>query len=160
MSVALRDEAAVTRFAGDCGRAWRAAGVDRFVAGLSGDLGAGKTTWVRALLRGLGHDGRVPSPTYTLLERYEFDGLTVVHLDLYRLAAPDELEYLGLRDWLGAARTWILAEWPERGGRWAETLDLRIGFAIAGSEGRELTLTPQTAAGRRAIDALEPPDFK
>jgi tRNA threonylcarbamoyladenosine biosynthesis protein TsaE len=156
----LPSELRLREAAAACAASWRAAGIGRLVAGLSGDLGAGKTTWVRALLRSLGHAGRVPSPTYTLLERYDLDGLTVVHLDLYRLADPGELEFLGLRDWLAAERTWLFAEWPERGGRWVDTLDLQIQLEITGPESRRLAFTAGSAAGRKAIDALSVENFK
>lgn len=159
MNLDLASEAALGRAAGSCGGAWREAGLDHLVIGLSGDLGAGKTSWVRALLRQLGHTGRVPSPTYTLLERYVLDGITIVHLDLYRLAAPDELEFLGLRDWLAEPDTWLLAEWPERGGSWAGTLDLIIEFAITGADSRRLRFVPHTAAGRAAVDCIAGKNF-
>ena len=81
---------------------------------LSGELGAGKTTFVRAMLRSLGVQGAVKSPTYALIESYEVDLGTVVHLDLYRLEDPAELEYLGFRDLLEEAAL-MLVEWPERG---------------------------------------------
>jgi tRNA threonylcarbamoyladenosine biosynthesis protein TsaE len=118
----LDSEDALKGLAGTIGRAWAAApGVGALLVGLEGDLGAGKTTWVRGMLEGLGYTGRVPSPTYTLLEHYTFDGLDVVHVDLYRLGAgeadPDargEVEALGLRDWLDRDRCWLLVEWPRR----------------------------------------------
>lgn len=81
---------------------------------LHGPLGAGKTTLVRGLLEGLGHRGRVPSPTYTLAETYALPGgPRITHLDLYRLADPDELEFIGWRDWLVEPGL-LLVEWPDR----------------------------------------------
>ena len=119
--------------------------------GLRGDLGTGKTTWVRALLRGLGYTGRVPSPTYTLLEHYAVGDRDVLHLDLYRLGSEDELENLGIRDWLGRPRAWLLVEWPERAPRLAAGCDLLLDFAFAPQLGRNVTFTPQTTAGVAAL---------
>jgi tRNA threonylcarbamoyladenosine biosynthesis protein TsaE len=81
---------------------------------LSGDLGAGKTTFARGFLRARGFEGAVRSPTYTLLECYELGGLTLVHLDLYRLRDSAELDGLGLRDLALPGHVWLV-EWPERG---------------------------------------------
>lgn len=81
---------------------------------LTGDLGAGKTTLARGFLRQRGRTGPVKSPTYTLLESYDFPDLAVVHLDLYRLQEPSELDALGLRDMDRAGTVWLV-EWPERG---------------------------------------------
>ena len=75
----LGSESAFAELAGECARAWRAAHAWPLVLGLTGDLGSGKTTWVRAMSRGLGYEGRVPSPTYTLLEHYPCGELTLVH---------------------------------------------------------------------------------
>ena len=110
---------------------------------LTGDLGTGKTTLTRGILRGLGYAGPVRSPTYTLVESYALPTLELHHFDLYRLGDPDELEYLGLRDLLGATTIWII-EWPERGAGWLPAPDLRIQLTHQGT-GRHLTLTALTA---------------
>jgi len=102
---------------------------------LRGDLGAGKTTLVRGLLRGLGYQGAVRSPTYTLIEPYETVEPPVVHLDLYRLADPEELDYLGLRDLLEDPGL-ILVEWPERGAGALPPADLELQIADAGERRR------------------------
>ena len=81
---------------------------------LSGDLGVGKTTLVRGLLRAMGYEGRVKSPSYGLIESYELEGLSVHHLDLYRLGHPEEIEYLGIADLLDT-NSLLLVEWAEKG---------------------------------------------
>ena len=92
---------------------------------LTGDLGAGKTTLTRGFLRSLGIVGAVRSPTYTLVEIYETSMLTALHLDLYRLADPAELDNLGLREWAGAGHVWLV-EWPERGANKLPAADLVV----------------------------------
>lgn len=130
----------------------------RWLIALRGELGAGKTTLVRGLLRGLGHEGRVRSPTYTLIEPYRLRGRDVLHLDLYRLADPGELEYLGLSDLL-TAESVALVEWPERGGGLLPAPDLviELGFpaAAAGADpGRTVDLTASEPAGQALVEAL------
>jgi tRNA threonylcarbamoyladenosine biosynthesis protein TsaE len=112
---------------------------------LHGDLGAGKTTLARGFLRALGYEQVVRSPTYTLVETYDFDALTVVHADLYRLQDPDEFEALGLRDLSTAGHVWLI-EWPERAGRWLPAADLHIMLAAERS-GHTVELRAATAAG-------------
>lgn len=120
--------------------------------GLEGELGAGKTALARATLIALGHTGVVVSPTYTLLESYAVAGRWLHHLDLYRLADPEELEFIGLRE-LDAQRDWFMIEWPVRGAGHLPALDLNLVLRYAGS-GRQAQLQPQSVAGSAFIRAL------
>jgi tRNA threonylcarbamoyladenosine biosynthesis protein TsaE len=150
----LDSEQAFAELASRCARALHAAGAWPLVLGLRGDLGSGKTTWARAMLQGLGFRGRVPSPTYTLLEQYVCDGLTIVHLDLYRLRGDEELEHLGLRDWLAEPLCWIVVEWPERAPRLAERCDLTFEFAVTPAGGRRVAAGAGTVLGIEALTAI------
>ncbi|HET6396327.1 MAG TPA: tRNA (adenosine(37)-N6)-threonylcarbamoyltransferase complex ATPase subunit type 1 TsaE [Pseudoxanthomonas sp.] len=118
---------------------------------LQGDLGAGKSTLARALLRALGVQGPIRSPTYTLVERYPVPGGEAWHLDLYRIGDAAELDFLGLDE--GSACLWLV-EWPERGAAALPAPDLRIRLAQAG-DGREARLEPESGAGRDWLAALE-----
>jgi tRNA threonylcarbamoyladenosine biosynthesis protein TsaE len=103
---------------------------------LRGELGSGKSTFARGVLRALGVQGPIKSPSYTLLENYELPTITAVHLDLYRLLDPEELEHLGLPDYHRPGFLWLV-EWPERGvGRLPEA-DLQFQFSI-GSDGHRI----------------------
>ncbi len=119
---------------------------------LHGDLGAGKTTLVRGFLRALGYAGAVKSPTYTLLEPYLIGELPVYHLDLYRLAAPGELEYLGIRDLL-EQRAVLLVEWPEQGVGELPEPDLTVDIEYR-DEGRRLCIAAATPRGEEILTLL------
>jgi tRNA threonylcarbamoyladenosine biosynthesis protein TsaE len=123
---------------GRLAQAIRDRGIEALVIYLIGDLGAGKTTFARGFLRGLGHEGRVPSPTYTLIEPYELAGYAVSHIDLYRLQSPGEAGALALEE-LGGCGTIMLIEWPEKGGSSVPPADLEIRLEI-GPRGRTLGL--------------------
>jgi len=135
------------------GAALAAALPEALLVALEGPLGAGKTSLVRACLRGLGHRGPVRSPTYTLIEPYQCAGRRVFHLDLYRLAEPEELEYIGVRD-IFAEPAVVLVEWPERGADALPAADLRIRLSLAG-QARAVRAEAETEAGERVNALLE-----
>jgi tRNA threonylcarbamoyladenosine biosynthesis protein TsaE len=120
---------------------------------LEGDLGAGKTTLTRGILRGLGYQGRVKSPTYTLLEPYELDGISCYHFDLYRLSEPEELEFLGIEDLL-SEQSLFLVEWPERGKGVLPAADCVIHIAYQGDR-RQIRFSPNTEAWVQIINNLQ-----
>jgi len=126
---------------------------DGGVVFLRGELGAGKTTFARALLRALGVGERVKSPTYSLLERYAVNGRDAFHLDLYRIADAGELEWLGL-DELDPPEAIVLVEWPERGLGALPAPDLEVALEHEG-EGRRGYLTPVSERGRRWMAVME-----
>ena len=127
--------------------------LDGGVVFLRGELGAGKTTFARALLRALGVGERVKSPTYSLLERYVVNGHDAFHLDLYRIADAAELEWLGV-DELDAPETLVLVEWPERGRGGLPAPDLEITLEHQ-DPGRRAYLSPASERGRRWLAGLE-----
>jgi tRNA threonylcarbamoyladenosine biosynthesis protein TsaE len=126
--------------------------VEPLLIGLSGELGAGKTTLVGGLLEALGHAGPVRSPTYALIEPYRLADRDVYHCDLYRLRDPDELEDLGLRDLL-TARSVLLIEWPERAGDRLRAPDfsLRLDYSATG---REVHVTTASVVGQAILARL------
>lgn len=146
----LKDEAATTALGAALAGVLQAG----LVIYLQGDLGVGKTTLVRGLLRQLGYQGNVRSPTYTLLESYEIHDWRVAHLDLYRIADPEELDYLELRDLLDGH--WVmLFEWPERGSGFLPRADLLVMLSHDG-EGRHACITATTPLGQQVLAGLPP----
>ena len=145
----LADEAATAAFA------IRLAGTLKagMVIYLRGDLGAGKTTLVRALLRALGFTGRVKSPTYTLLEQYEAGGLHLRHFDLYRFRDENEWEATGFSEEFDGHNV-CLVEWPEKAPGLVPQADMEIVFEIL-SVGRNVTISSNTATGRECIRSLQ-----
>jgi tRNA threonylcarbamoyladenosine biosynthesis protein TsaE len=112
---------------------------------LEGDLGAGKTLFARAFVHALGYEGYVKSPSYGLLETYRVSGLQVLHLDLYRIEDPEELEFLALRDLFDETSV-LLVEWPDRGGALLPAADLVLHFFEAGDT-RKIRCEPVSAIG-------------
>ncbi|TAL09294.1 MAG: tRNA (adenosine(37)-N6)-threonylcarbamoyltransferase complex ATPase subunit type 1 TsaE [Porticoccaceae bacterium] len=116
---------------------------------LSGTLGAGKTSLCRGVLAALGHAGPVKSPTYTLVEPYTLTYGNVYHFDLYRLVDPEELEWIGGRDYFDGESI-CLIEWPERGAGALPAPDLTLSLELAGS-GRTLWITAGSARARALL---------
>ena len=130
--------------------AMRALEMDQLIIFLVGDLGAGKTTFARGFLRGWGHAGRVPSPTYTIIEPYELESAAIYHIDLYRLADPGETDDLGLSELPGPGVV-MLIEWPERAGDRLPGVDLTIALQVTGDDRREIEFRASSAAGKRLL---------
>lgn len=124
------------------------------IIALCGNLGSGKTTLVRGALESLGVSSGVRSPTYTLIEYYEFDQLCIAHLDLYRLADGEELEYLGYRDYLDST-TVCFIEWPERAEGYLTGIGLEIDIDYD-VDGRLLEFKSSDDWGRRLVAAVIP----
>jgi tRNA threonylcarbamoyladenosine biosynthesis protein TsaE len=125
---------------------------------LTGDLGAGKTTLTRGFLRAHGVQGPVRSPTYTLMEVYEMDMLTTVHLDLYRLRDAEELDNIGLREWAKPHHVWLI-EWPERGAERLPAPDVSVKLT-AGTTGHNIEVAAHTAYGASWLGRLPAPGTK
>lgn len=119
---------------------------------LHGDLGAGKTTFVRGLLHGLGHIGKVKSPTYTLVEPYVISRFNIYHFDLYRFADPEEWDAAGFRDYFNA-QSLCLVEWPEKAGDLIPQADMDVTLTIE-KDGRMLNIRAISEQARQCLGAL------
>jgi len=124
-----------------------------FVCYLHGDLGAGKTRLVRAIIQSLGYSGNVKSPTYTLVEPYEFEQFNIYHFDLYRLSDPEELDFLGIRDYFDQQSVSFI-EWPDKGKGWLAEADLSIFMEFNGN-GRNFRLLAHTQTGKKLLYKLK-----
>lgn len=127
--------------------------LDGILVFLQGDLGAGKTTLVRGLLRRLGYQGAVKSPTYTLLEEYSINGKKFIHFDLYRLSDPEELDLIGIRDYFDG-KSCCFIEWPERGQGYLPQQDLEIQISVDGS-GRLARISASSNGGMKVLKAIQ-----
>lgn len=148
MRIVLQNEAAQVAFGEALGHALERRGC----VFLEGDLGAGKTTLSRGVLKAFGYTGAVKRPTYTLVEPYEFDAQRVHHFDLYRLADPEELEFIGARELLDP-QALNLIEWPSRGEGWLPTADIVVRLSVL-EEGRQAELEAHSEHGEATLVRL------
>jgi tRNA threonylcarbamoyladenosine biosynthesis protein TsaE len=144
----LKDEAATLRLGAKLAKALRPG----LIIYLCGDLGSGKTTLARGLLRALGYTGRVKSPTFALVEVYSFSSLDLYHFDFYRLGEPREWADAGFRENFNDANV-CLVEWPERAGASLPPADIRIRLSFA-SSGRDAEITGETEKARQCLSKL------
>ena len=146
----LENEAATTAFAQRFAAALPepAAG---FTVLLEGELGAGKSTFARGLIRALGHTGAVPSPTYTLVEPYSLPAVTIYHVDLYRVASEEELRFLGWNELDDGMR---LVEWPDRAPELSANADVRLTLQYDGA-GRNIQVDALSDVGAQVASKLE-----
>lgn len=145
-SIFLPDEVATLAL----GSEWAGCVCAPLVIYLEGDLGVGKTTFVRGLLRALGHQGAVKSPTYAIVESYRLPELTINHFDLYRFRTPEEWEDAGLNEFFSGSDV-NLIEWAQLGGAFVPAPDLVMTFSMQ-NEGRQYTVTAHSVYGKRSLN--------
>lgn len=148
----LSDELATVNMGKSLAQVTKALDVPSLVVFLNGDLGAGKTTLTRGFVQGMGHTGNVKSPTYTIVEPYDLDPWQVFHFDLYRLSDPEELEYMGIRDYFND-KCCCFIEWPEKGTGILAKEDLIVDMKYD-NEQRRITLTAVSDVGKNIIKNL------
>lgn len=148
LQLLVKDEAAMIELGHHLAEAMRCRGAVH----LHGQLGAGKTTLCRGILRGLGHTGAVKSPTFTLVEPYQLSIGEVFHFDLYRLADPGELDYIGVDEYFGEDNL-CLVEWPEKAEGQLPMHDLEIVIDVS-METRNIGIQANTAYGETVCKTL------
>ncbi|CEG55834.1 tRNA (adenosine(37)-N6)-threonylcarbamoyltransferase complex ATPase subunit type 1 TsaE [Legionella fallonii] len=144
----LIDEKASEQFAAH----WAFCLTPPLVVALSGDIGTGKTTIVRAMLKNLGVKSAIKSPTFSLVESYICNNINIHHFDLYRIHHEDELEYLGFRDYF-SSQSVCLVEWAEHAGKSLPQVDIRFNLSIKGA-GREMQIQALSVAGKSILDLV------
>ena len=150
LELTLEDTSATERLGAVLG----AALLDGLVVFLLGEVGAGKTSLVRGALQGLGYQGAVKSPTYTLLEEYSIAGKNIIHFDLYRLSDPEELDLIGIRDYFNG-KSCCFIEWPQRGQGYLPGEDLQIQILLDGNR-RLARISSGSDLGMKVLKSIQP----
>jgi tRNA threonylcarbamoyladenosine biosynthesis protein TsaE len=153
LELIARDAEATRRVGAQLARALESASLAPLIIGLTGELGTGKTTLVRGILRAMGVTDLVPSPTFTLLENYSVPPLEISHLDLYRVQSAMEIEALGIRELLEPGRVFLI-EWPERAAGALPAADLDIELTLAGL-GRRIVIHARSPLGEAVFARLK-----